>query len=89
MNYFSRIFLYIVLKHTPLLLKNIWISLPPLVYGVYVHGISMVMHILPYYFKAAYHYPTHLHKEEPPQNPNKSAKKCSFFMGIFTWLEPG
>jgi len=30
-----------------------------------------------------------LHREEPPQNPNKSAKKCSFFMVIFTWLEPG
>jgi len=27
--------------------------------------------------------------EEPHQNPNKVRKKCSFFMGIFTWLEPG
>jgi len=26
--------------------------------------------------------------EEPPQKHNKSVKKCSFFMGIFTWLEP-
>jgi len=25
--------------------------------------------------------------EEPPQNPNKSAKKYSFFVGIFTWLK--
>jgi len=29
------------------------------------------------------------HREEPPQNPNKSPKKCSFFMEVFTWLEPG
>jgi len=24
------------------------------------------------------------HREEPPQNPNKSPKKCSFFMEVFT-----
>jgi len=30
-----------------------------------------------------------VHREEPSQNPNKSAKKMFFFfMEIFTWLEP-
>jgi len=28
------------------------------------------------------------HREEPPQNPNKSEKKMFFFQGIFTWLKP-
>jgi len=30
-----------------------------------------------------------LHMEKPHQNLIKSAKKCSFFIGIFTCLEPG
>jgi len=39
--------------------------------------VSVTTELLPWY------------KEEPHQNPNKSEKKYSFFIGIFKWLKLG
>jgi len=60
--------------------------------SVVKHCLALVMLIinLQYWYKTSLLcvYMARYHREEPPQNPNKSAKKCSFLMGIFTWLKP-